>query len=120
MAITPADIKNRFPEFVDVSDARIQFFIDDAVLYLNEARAGLYYNKLLSLLVAHYLTLANKSAEGGNTGAGLVSSYSVGDTAISFSNPQVYTDSQLYFQQTAYGIEYLTYATYSAGGGLVV
>ena len=118
--VTPADIKTRYPEFADIPDARIQFFIDDAVLYLNEMRAGLYYDKILSLLVAHYLSLALQSEGGSNNSQGAVASMSVGDKSVSFATPGSVNDSQYFYQQTVYGIEFLTYRSYISGGGIVV
>ena len=120
MAITPADIKTRYPEFTDVPDARIQFFIDDAVLYLNEPRSGCFYDKLLSLLVAHYLALSAQQELGNNKPNGPVSSMSEGDTSIGFATPTINNDSQYYYAQTAYGLEFLNFRSYVSGGGIIV
>lgn len=120
MSITPADVKLRFPEFNATLDARIQLFIDDAVLYLNETRAGLYYNKLLALLTAHYLALADHTESGRSMAKGTPTSYTVQDTSISFATRNMSSSDVSYFTQTAYGVEFLTYLTYTGAGGLIV
>lgn len=120
MAVTPTDIKNRYPEFADIPDARIQIFIDDAVVCVNEQRAGIYYDKLISLLTAHMLALALQTEQGINKGTGMVGSMSEGDTSISFSSPSSTSTADYYYQQTAYGIEYLSYRNILGGGGLIV
>jgi len=120
MAITPADFKLRYPEFANVPDSRVQLFIDDAVICLNEIRAGIYYDKLLALLTAHFLALALQQESGVDKGTGMVGSMSEGDTSISFVSPSSTSTSDYYYQQTTYGIEYLTFRNILGGGGLIV
>lgn len=120
MAVTPTSIKERFPEFAAVPDSRIQFFIDDAVLYLNEARASIYYDKLLALLTAHYLALALQNETGSGGGKGLIASMSDGDSSISFATMTPGSQSEFYFNQTPYGVEFLTWRVYMSGGGIIV
>lgn len=120
MSITPSEIKTRYPEFALIADARIQFFIDDAVNYLDETRAGRFYAKLLALLVAHWLALSAENEEGLNRSKGLVSSMSDGDSSIGFGSIAPNNSSEFYFQQSSYGVEFLTYRTYLSAGGLVV
>jgi hypothetical protein len=118
--ITAADIKTRFPEFANVVDSRIEFFITDAVNYLNESRAGRFYNKLLSLLVAHWLTLSAETETGLKRGRGLVLSESQGEKSTSFGSFAAKNLSEFYFQQTAYGTEFLIFRSFVAGGGTIV
>ena len=120
MSVTASDIKTRFPEFSAISDARIDFFISDAVNYLDEVRAGRFYNKLIALLVAHYLALSENTEIGLNRGTGLVNSMSDGDSSIGFGTLQPNNISEFYLQQTTYGVEFLTYRSFISGGGLIV
>ena len=66
MALTPADFKIRFPEFVLVDDARIQFWLDDAVFEVGEGAWGTMYEKGVMLLAAHLLTIDQNNQSGGS------------------------------------------------------
>lgn len=120
MLITPADVKARFPEFAAILDARVQLFIDEAVLQINVNSWGRYYTLGLYYLTAHNLTIAEASAAGANKGSGMIASQSVGDTSVSFVSPAVDSDMRLYYQQTVYGQRFLLYATMIGAGGFVV
>ena len=120
VSITPTSFKARFPEFSAILDARIQIFIDEAVLQLNEKSWGRYYTLGLYYLTAHSLTIAESTASGINKGSGMIASQAVGDTSVSFVSPTVDSDMQLYYQQTSYGQRYLLYVTMIGAGGFIV
>jgi hypothetical protein len=118
--LTPADIKNRFPEFAALSDPMIQMYLDDAYLEVDEPRANIYYDLLIYYLVAHYLALSVQNTQGMNRGSGLVTSMHVGDTTIGFSSKQTTSNADFYYEQTAYGLKFLRYQTFCGGGGMSV
>lgn len=105
--ITATSFKVRFPEFVSIADARIDIFIDDAVLILNEVYWGTKYDLGLNYLTAHYLTLGEKSS-GGNSGSrGEVSSRAVDGTSTSYNVVTLNSLSDSYYTSTSYGQRYL-------------
>ena len=107
MAIDPASFKIRFPEFDSVDDSRIQVFIDDAVLVLNESYWSSKYDLGLYYYTAHSLALATQT-EGGNIGSmGLVGSKAVDGTSISYTNPTPNDQSDAYYLSTLYGQRYI-------------
>ena len=106
MAITPASFKARFPEFASVSDARVQVFIDDAELELNETCWGDLYNKGLSYLTAHFLSLGEGSSNGDANPQNVLTSRSVGDVSVGFQAASTLSTDEAYFGSTVYGQEY--------------
>jgi len=107
--IAPADFKIRFPEFDSIDDARIQVFIDDAVLQVNETYWGDKYNMGLYYLTAHYLYLAEKSADGSGSGSGgAVASRAVDGVSVSYNNMTPDNQSDAYYASTAYGQRYMS------------
>ena len=120
MAITPADVKARFPEFVSVLDARIQMFIDLAVRQLNQGRFGDDYDEAMLYFVAHMLTLAMSSESGDNKGSGMITSMSAGAVSASFSSLQTDDAAKMFFHQTIYGQVYWMYQSTATSGGIVV
>ena len=106
MTVTPADIKTRFPEFDSVNDSRIQIFIDDAELELDEGRWGDLYDKGLSYLTAHLLYMGEQSAGGSGAGLGPLSTKSIGDVSVSFGSYLAADNDANSFNSTSYGQEY--------------
>jgi hypothetical protein len=106
MAITPAEFKLRFPEFDSVSDARIQIFIDDAELELDEDRWGDLYDKGLSYLTAHLLYIGEQTSGGQGEGGGPLSTKAVGDVSFSFGSYLTTDNKATVFNSTSYGQEY--------------
>ena len=107
MACDPASFKVRFPEFVSVVDARIQVFIDDAVIILNEVYWGLKYDLGICYLAAHYLSLANKTEAGSTTSNNAISGRAVDGVSVSFSTPTPENQGDAYYSATSYGQRYL-------------
>ena len=105
--ITATSFKVRFPEFAAVLDARIEIFIDDAVLILNEVYWGTKYDLGLNYLTANYLTLGEKSS-GGSTGSNNeIASRGVDGTSVSYNNVTLDSLSDSYYTSTSYGQRYL-------------
>lgn len=108
MTVTPSSIKNRFPEFDSTEDARIQLFIDDAEIILNESYWGTKYDLGVSYYVAHKLTLAIRSENGNEDGAGVISGKAVEGVSISYATPTINSATDSDFMSTSYGIQYLS------------
>ena len=110
--IAPVDIRTRYPEFSDATafpDARIQLFIDDAETELAPIEWGIHYDRGMSALTAHFLSIATMTANGGGTSGSLgpVASRSVGDVSLSFGGMGGgLTQMENYFLTTPYGQEY--------------
>jgi len=110
--ITPADIRARYPEFSNVTtfpDARIQVFIDDAELELAPDEWGNSYNRGMSALTAHFLSLATMSSKGGGVSGSLgpIAARSIGDVSVSFGGMGGgLTQMENYFLTTPYGQDY--------------
>jgi len=107
MTIDPADIKARFPEFDTIDDARIQIFIDDAVIILNIVYWGAKYDLGLAYLTAHYLALAGKSEAGSITSVGAIASRAVDGASVGYINATPDNTSDAYYMSTSYGQRYL-------------
>ena len=107
MTIDTASFKLRFPEFDTILDARIQLFIDDAVIVLNESFWDTKYDLGLSYLTAHYLALSIKSDAGSNAPNAPVANKSVDGVSIGYTNPTFDTSSEAYYGSTGYGQRYL-------------
>lgn len=110
--ITPASFIAVFAEFAAVPTASIQYYIDYATALVCEKTFGPLYNNALTLLTAHFLSLALVRTAGGVAGGvgGQIASEGVGDVSVSFDNSQSTggADSAMqYYNQTGYGREYL-------------
>ncbi len=107
MSITAAEFKIRFPEFVGETDARVNVFIADAVLVVNESQFGTKYDLGLYYLTAHYLYMANKSADGSTTVGGPIASRAVDGTSVSYQTVGTDNEWKNYLLTTTYGQRYL-------------
>lgn len=107
MSIDPASFKTRFPEFACQSDARIQVFIDDSIVILNETFWADKYDLGLSYLTAHFLVIGEKSEAGSITSNGPISSKSVDGVSITYAVPTAADMSEAYYSYTTYGQRYL-------------
>jgi len=86
VALSPdTGFRVRFPEFSAVSDARVQAFLDDAVVEIRAAIWGDFWRRAVNLYTAHMLALAEMQAAGSTGSVGPVASRSVGDVSISFA-----------------------------------
>jgi len=118
MALSIVDFRLRYCEFadpIDVPDAKIQMFIDDAIaIYVgtDELRWGGKYDIALSYITAHLMTIARGSA-GGDTSAniGAITSKSAGGVSLSTSggaSSGVMSRSANFLLSTIYGQQFLT------------
>jgi len=103
--VTPADIKIRFPEFVAIDDARIQLFIDDAIVTVNTKCPN--SDLMIAYLTAHLLTLGTQTEAGDTTPIQNIASESVGDVSRSFGGTASSSSNDNFYTGTAYGMRYL-------------
>lgn len=111
--ITPADFELRFPEFIETDENRIQLFIDDATLILNESFWGLKYDMGLSYYSAHLLKIALRTEPGLSSSAnnvGPISSKSVDGVSVSYaiSSSSSTDTADDFLKSTVYGQRYLS------------
>ena len=118
---TPADLKLRFPEFVPVSDARIQIFLNDAILEVGDLWLESDRARAQILLASHRLTMAGEPGQSAGTSSGSGStlgspeSIKVGDVAVTYESRTGSNSSGLSgltgiereYLRTAYGVQYL-------------
>ena len=107
MSITAADFKIRFPEFDAEVDARIELFIADSVIIINEVYWDTKYSLGLYYLTAHYIALANKSAAGSSQSVGAIASKAVEGVSVSYAKHIPDNQSDAYYASTSYGQRYL-------------
>jgi len=69
MVTNPTDFKLRFPEFASIDDARIQLFLDDAVLMMTSEDKWLEYYTLAQSYYAAHLLIAGEFSSMGDSGA---------------------------------------------------
>ncbi len=82
--VNPEKIRALGPEFESLSDERIQLFIDIASKEIAEpAWNNSSFESALSLLTAHYLTMAARQGA-----SGPLSSVKVGEVSVSYGSPQ--------------------------------
>ena len=105
---TPANFKTRFPEFSSIDDARIQIFIDDSLLVLNETTWGTLYSLAVCYLTAHYLALGEASSGGDEGTVGPVASQAVDGTSISFNSFSPTSEFSSFYNSTQYGQRFYT------------
>jgi len=113
MSTTVTDFRTRFPEFENdtlFTTARIQMFIDEAVMCISEDRFGAFFNTAVCYLTAHLLYLANITSTGGNAAGnvGPVSSKSAGGVSVTRAiNSMDLSDNDSFYTQTQYGLSFL-------------
>jgi hypothetical protein len=104
--VTPTDFKSRFPEFSTIDDSRIQLFLDDAELEISQTVWGKLYDKGISYLTAHELSMATATENGKTGGLKSEASKSVGNVSVSYNNP-TYDEYNNYYTTTAYGKKFI-------------
>jgi len=113
MATTVEDFRTRFPEFSNVAtypDARVQLFLDDAALCIDEGIYGDMYDLAVCYLAAHelYLGTQTASSSGNAEKVGPVSSKSAGQVTVARGVASVdLTDPDAYYLKTTYGQKFI-------------
>jgi len=114
MSIDIASFRIRFPEFADDTaypDPRVQLALDDAELCVDETKFGTLYELGVMNLAAHELRLttdtANSPASAGSLGP--VSAKTAGGVSVTRAiNALDLSNSDSYYQQTQYGLKFLS------------
>jgi hypothetical protein len=105
----PANFKTRFPEFANVADARVQLFLDDAALLMNNPAKWLsFYEVAHEYHAAHLLTIGNQTATGDSGSVYPISKQEVDDVLIEQAVNSVDADANS-LHSTAYGQRYASY-----------
>jgi len=112
MTVTPASIKQRFPEFESLDNSYIQLFIDSALLNANCDYFQNGKDHAASYLTAHLLKISQS-----NGSASFVTKEKVGQLERSYSSPPS-MKSEL--SSTAYGQEYLRFLRTYASSPFIV
>jgi hypothetical protein len=105
-------------ELDSVSDMDVVQWIDLTTPLVSSKRYRTLYHQAIALLTAHRMKLAGIGMDAASTatinsidasmGGKRVSSYSEGETSVSFDTSMpVFTDSKAYYTQTPYGAQYL-------------
>lgn len=106
--ITPSSFKVRFPEFACITEERIQLFIDDSVVILNEAYWGTKYDLGLYYLSAHSLYMASNTEDGNIVTSGPIASRAVDGVSVSYAVSSSDDVSDNYYRYTRYGQRYIS------------
>ncbi len=105
IAVTPASIQARFPEFAKVEPDTIQIWIDDALCNVNETQWAKRATMAVEFLTAHCLKLfADPDCE--EPSAGPVSSEREGQVAATYKIAEMFAKDDL--GSTVYGRRFLT------------
>jgi hypothetical protein len=117
---TAASIKTRFPEFVDIDDAVVEFSIEEARLEVGTNWTS-GYNLAIVYLVAHYVASAVAASASAGTGdEGNIASESIGRLSISYAQSAISNASQDDKSSTSYGRRYVELLGRNFGGPVVV
>lgn len=113
--VTKDQLLERFPEFVDVPDAILDYYINLADKLLCADEWGNFYNDATGLVAAHYIAIMNQVSNGGEKGGvnsshGSLISASAAGMSASFGQFKVNDKSlhQQFFSKTAYGQLFLS------------
>lgn len=118
---TPADLKLRNPEFGPVSDARIQIFLDEAILEVGDSWLESDRARAQILLASHRLILAGEpglsagTSSGSGSTLGSPESIKVGDVTVAYGSRSGSSNSAVSglsaveqeYLRTSYGVQYL-------------
>lgn len=124
MALIPADFRTRFEgQFDLVSDARIEFWLEDAQLEVGAQAWGTLHEKGVMLLAAHLLQLEldrQDDDESGSITMNRVTSKKVGDVSVSFARATADSSDEDWYLLTDYGAEYLRLKRRAGMGAVAV
>ncbi|MBV8159131.1 MAG: DUF4054 domain-containing protein [Dyella sp.] len=125
--MTPEQFRQDFPEFNDTTkypDATVQLWLTVSISLVNPDRWGVLTDQGIELVTAHHLALAKRdqdaAAAGGTPGEvkGPTSSKSVDKVSVSYDTGAVTLQDAGFWNQTTYGVRFLTIARAMGAGGL--
>lgn len=89
--VVAANVRGYFPEFsatTTVSDTQISNAIEEAYLFIFGANYGVFQNKIILYLSAHYLAYMLQTAAGDFLSTGPANSKSVGEVSVGFDTSE--------------------------------
>lgn len=124
MATTPDLIVKRFPEFMMLTNERIEMAIlestiimgDDVDRWFNQET----YYMANSYLVAHLLAMAEGSASGDDNALNPIRKTAVDNVEVEYAVPTGIGFNDTSFASTTYGRQYLFYRNMCFTGGIAV
>lgn len=104
---TATELKTRYPDFVDVADATVTAFIADATRFVDDTWFADDIDRAIMALAAHMMAMEGLGANAvSRAGAGVVTSYKLGDAAETYAPPGGGGSGSEY-EATAYGRTFL-------------
>lgn len=113
--ITSDEFRNRFPEFDDIPDERVQLALDDTTPYVQETLFGDFFEQAYCHLAAVFLTGMITASGRDGTGVGCtasalpVTSQQAGSVILQSAEPRVVNNScfDTWLSLTVYGQRFL-------------
>ena len=103
------EFKNRFPEFCENEDPRVQLFLDDAALLMKGPERWLdFYEVAHAYHAAHLLALAELSETGDSGPVSPIKKQEVDDVVIESAIAPIQPTLEDYYS-TTYGKQYIKY-----------
>ncbi len=115
---TAVSIKTRFPEFADVTDANVEFAIEEARLEVG-SNWTVGYDLAIVYLVAHYVAAAVAASDRASAG-GEIASESIGRLSVSYAQSSSAEATHADKSSTSYGQRYLDLLQKNFGGPVVI
>ena len=103
MEINATNFKEVFPEFASQSEVRVDMFLDGAKDQISADVFGKSYERAVLFLAAHDLTMSDPD----KASKPQVTSEKVGDVSVSYSSVNAVNNSDNYYMQTQYGLQFL-------------
>lgn len=110
-----AAFRMRYPEFDEVPDARVNYWLSDAERYVKVETYGVDYEIALLLATAHQLALSGFGGGGGDLPAGVTQMRS-GALSLSFDAGTVKAQAEGGWAATRYGAQFLALLRLTHGG----
>lgn len=98
-------LKLRYPEFETIPEARLQLFIEDAMLQVSKKAWGKLYEQGVLALAAHLLKITPTGKGGGSPYP--VSSKTAGSLSIGYAVPTTSNIDEALLATTVYGQRYI-------------
>lgn len=118
---TAADLKVRYPDFADVEDATVTYWITDAQRFVTEAWMEVDYAPGMMALAAHNMARAGYGVAA-ETVSGIpagVTRFKSGQFEANFSEEQANARASGSYASTRYGLEYQQLLRRNFGGPIV-
>ena len=114
MTVTALSFVEAFPEFREMSSGQLSFWLTQALRMVNPEAWGDETDLGVSLLFAHYLTLAKRNAKAAAAGglpgqtSGPISSKQVGPVSQSYDTGAGTYDGEAFYNLTSYGVTFFS------------